>query len=48
MNAEINTEYQENANDTLLAQECAKPDQELEGALAEDCLATDLANWPEY
>lgn len=48
MNAGINTECQEHGNHTLLAQECAKLDPELEGALAEEGLATDLADWPEY
>lgn len=31
-----------------LAQECAKLDQAFEKALAEEGLAGDLAEWPEY
>lgn len=32
----------------LLAEECAKLDQNFEQALAEEGLKTDLSEWPEY
>ena len=32
----------------LLAEECAKLDQNYEQALAEEGLKTDLTEWPEY
>lgn len=35
-------------NHTLLAQECAKLDPRYEKALADEGLAEDLSEWPEY
>ena len=35
-------------NQSILAQECAKLDPELEKALAEEGLQEDLSEWPKY
>ena len=38
----------ERLSHSLLAEECAKLDQNYEQALAEEGLKTDLTEWPEY